>query len=225
MFIGHYAVSFAAKSMEKKLPLWVLFLAVQFVDIAWASLVLLDIEKFRIVPGFTASNPLDLYYMPYTHSLAGALGWGILIYLLCRNWRRSREAMKTGVILALAVFSHWLLDYVVHVPDLPLFGDTHKVGLGLWNYAVPALMLEVVLLFGCIWLYLRTTRATSTLGEYGVIALGLVMLAVQVVISFGPPPVTQHIAAMEGLVFYAIFTGLAAWLETKRTPMVHIPAQ
>ena len=64
MFVGHYGVSFAARARGYAIPLWVLFIAVQLLDVVWAPLVLLGVEKVRIVPGITASNPLDLYYMP-----------------------------------------------------------------------------------------------------------------------------------------------------------------
>ena len=64
MFVGHYGPSFAGKAIEKSIPLWVLFLAVQLPDVFWSILVLLGIEKVRIVPGITKTNPLDLYYMP-----------------------------------------------------------------------------------------------------------------------------------------------------------------
>ena len=75
MFIGHYGPSFALKAIRPAIPLWLLFVAVQLVDIGWALLVLLGVERVRIVPGITASNPLDLYYMPYTHSLAAVALW------------------------------------------------------------------------------------------------------------------------------------------------------
>src|SRR6266436_484221 len=95
MFVGHYGVSFAAKKAEPGVPLWVLFIAVQLLDVLWAPFVLLGIEKVRIVPGITASNPLDLYYMPYTHSLIGALIWSgaaFFIYKLVQGTRASNSA-------------------------------------------------------------------------------------------------------------------------------------
>src|SRR5215471_1915811 len=119
MFVGHYGVSFAAKKSDPEIPLWVLFVAVQLLDVAWAPLVLAGIEKVRIVPGVTASNPLDLYYMPYTHSLVYALV------------TRRRPAATAALIVGAAVFSHWVLDLVVHRPDLPLYDNAAKVGLGL----------------------------------------------------------------------------------------------
>jgi hypothetical protein len=222
MFIGHYSVGFAAKSVEKSLPLWLLFIAVQFIDILWASFVLLDVEKLRIVPGFTASNPLDLYYMPYTHSLVGALAWTALVFVACRSVRVKgwANAMRVALILGAAVFSHWALDFIVHIPDLPLYGDTMKVGLGLWNLAIPALALEVGILFASIWLYLRSTSADSAAGKYGVAVMGLIMFVIQVVLSFGPPPSSAHAAARTALVLYALFAVTIAWLEKKRSPLV-----
>jgi len=82
MFIGHYGPSFALKAVRPAIPLWLLFIAVQLVDIGWALLVLLGVERVRIVPGITASNPLDLYYMPYTHSLAAVALWSTVAIIL-----------------------------------------------------------------------------------------------------------------------------------------------
>ena len=111
--------------------MWVLFVAVQFLDFVWAILVLLGIEHVRIVPGFMAASALDLYDMPYTHSLIGALALSIVCGVLCNLvWK------KSGLIVGLAVFSHWILDLVVHAPDLLVYGS-HKVGFGLWNYFWP----------------------------------------------------------------------------------------
>jgi hypothetical protein len=99
VFVGHYGGSFAAQREDRSIPLWVLFLATQFLDVLWAPLVLLGIEKVRIVPGITATNPLDLYFMPYTHSLVGALAWsflGGLAYRLFRRIRRVRVRARGG---------------------------------------------------------------------------------------------------------------------------------
>src|SRR4029079_15166848 len=101
MFVGHYGVSFAAKRAEPAIPLWVLFLAVQFLDVLWAPFVVLGIEKARIVPGITASNPFDLYYMPYTHGLLTALLWALLAGI-CAQALAGRAHHRTGVVIALA---------------------------------------------------------------------------------------------------------------------------
>jgi len=149
MFVGHYGPSFAIKSLRPAIPLWVLFVAVQLVDVAWAVLILLGVEKVRIVPGITASNPLDLYYMPYTHSLVAAIFWSVAAVVLVRLL--PHVAPRSAAIwIGAGVFSHWILDYLVHRPDLPLYDDTMKMGLGLWNYPAVALSLEAALLFG-VW--------------------------------------------------------------------------
>src|SRR5215471_18695242 len=111
MFIGHYSVSFAGKAAEPRVPLWLLFVAVQFVDILWAIFVLLGIEKVRIVPGITASNALDLYYMPFTHSLVGAVFWSALAFRLCQSFS-SLKGWRSGLLVGAAVFSHWILDLI-----------------------------------------------------------------------------------------------------------------
>lgn len=212
MFVGHYSVSFAAKTMDQRIPLWALFIAVQLLDVLWAPFVLLGIEKVRIVPGITASSPLDLYYMPYTHSLVAAVLWSLATLLAYRLWRRVPTAARGGLLIALAVFSHWVLDLVVHRPDLPLYDDTAKVGLGLWNRPVLAFALEATLLLGSIGLYLRTRRQ----GRASLLAFGLVMLAIQAFIFFGPPPSSDRAIAVTALASYGIFASVIAWWEHRQ---------
>src|SRR5881397_3163993 len=109
MFVGHYGVSFVAKRADNTIPLWVLFIAVQLLDVFWSGFVLLGFEQVRIVPGFTASNPLDLYYMPYTHSLVAAIGWSVLAAAVYRVAAPSGNK-RASTVIGGAVFSHWVLD-------------------------------------------------------------------------------------------------------------------
>jgi len=221
MFIGHYGVSYAIKSRDKSIPLWVLFMAVQFLDVFWAIFVPLGIEKVRIVPGFTATNPLDLYYMPYTHSLLGAILWSVLGFGLYRFVVsvRGADGAKTmaAVLVGLAVFSHWILDLIVHRPDLSLYDDTYKMGLGLWDYPVIAFALEIVILFGGMFLYMRSTTASNAIGKFGMPVLGLVLIAVQSMVFFGAPPSSASSAAVTALGAYVLFAAAAFWLERQRT--------
>ena len=215
MFVGHYGPSFAIKSLRPAIPLWQLFIAVQLVDVVWAVLVLFGVEKVRIVPGITASNPLDLYYMPYTHSLVAAIFWSVAAALVF--WLLSRVTTRSAAVwIGVAVFSHWILDFIVHRPDLPLYDDTLKVGLGLWNYPVVALSLEAALLFGGMILYLRVTTPINAIGRVGPPVFGVVMLAIQSYIFFGPPPVSPAAAAITALVSYVLFAVLAEWLALQR---------
>jgi hypothetical protein len=208
MFVGHYSCSYAAKRLAPALPLWLLFLAVQFLDVVWSVLVLLGVEKVRIVPGITATNPLDLYYMPYTHGLPGALllsGFAAFLWGLASG-HRGRQVL---FILSLAIFSHWVLDFIVHRPDLPLYDNTAKVGLGLWNYPAIAFALEAGLLFAGMTLYLRAgaPRPVPT------VAFGALMLAVQAYIFFGPPPVSGPAVAVTALLAYGVFAAIMGYLD------------
>src|SRR4029453_13264947 len=153
MFVGHYGPSFAAKATEKTIPLWVLFIAVQWLDVMWSVFVLLGIEKVRIVPGFTATNPLDLYYMPYTHSLVAALLWSVVAIVVYKLWSKNKGWLAPALVGG-AVFSHWVLDLLAHRRDLALYDNSMKVGMGLWNFPVLAFAMEVVLLFSGLYLYL-----------------------------------------------------------------------
>jgi hypothetical protein len=219
MFVGHYGPSFAIKSVRPAIPLWLLFIAVQLVDVAWAVLVLLGVEKVRIVPGITASNPLDLYYMPYTHSLVAAILWSMAVAILVGLFPRVAPR-SAAVWIGAAVFSHWVLDFLVHRPDLPLYDDTMKMGLGLWNYPAVALSLEAALLFGGMILYLRATEPINAIGRVGLPVFGIVMLAIQSYIFFGPPPASPAAAAVTALVSYVLFAGLADWLARQRRYVV-----
>jgi hypothetical protein len=217
MFVGHYSVGFAAKSDENNIPLWVLFVAVQFVDILWATFILLGIEKVRIVPGITATSALDLYYMPYTHSLLGTLVWSLFAFGLYRILSHSDAAHRGATIVALAVFSHWILDFIVHRPDLPLFDDTFKVGLGLWNLKYLAFVLEVAILVGGVSLYLKRNLGVSRARNYLVVIFVFVMILIQAMGTFvGRPIASDRTVATTNLTLYLLFAGVAFLLERKR---------
>ena len=209
MFVGHYGVSFAAKRVAPTIPLWALFIAVQLLDVLWAPCILLGIEKVRIVPGITASNPLDLYYMPYTHSLLAALLWSAGAFFVYRLFAPRGLVERAAFVVALAVLSHWILDFLVHRPDLPLYDNAAKVGLGLWNVPAIAFALVAALLFGGMWLYF----GTGSVPRLRMIVFGLVMLAIQAHVFFGPPPVSDRAAAWTALAVYALFAAIVARLE------------
>ena len=219
MFVGHYGPSLAAKAARNSIPLWVLFIAVQLLDVFWSFFVLLGIEKVRIVPGITATNPLDLYYMPYTHGLVGAVLWsiaaGIAYYVFCKA-----DGLSAAAFVGVAVFSHWILDFLVHRPDLPLYDNSFKVGLGFWNYPVFAFPLEIAVLFSGMYLYTKTTKTVARGGHFGIVIFGFVMLAVQAFVFFGPPPTSDNAAAVSALILYFAFAGIAYWLEGKRAPLI-----
>lgn len=215
MFVGHYSVAFAGKAANRKIPLWLLFLAVQFLDLLWSAFVLLGIEKVRIVPGLMAASALDLYFMPYTHSLVGALAWslaaGLLFYFAFRQ-------ASAGILVGSAVFSHWILDLIVHRPDLALYIDPHgssyKLGFGLWNYFWPELALEVLLLLaGFLW-YMQGVKVPAAKRACWILLA--VLIAMQCVDKFGPPPAGPVPAAISALAAYSVLAALAAWADKSR---------
>jgi hypothetical protein len=149
MFVGHYAAAMAAKAAEPKAPLWAYVIGCQMLDVGWSLLVMAGIEKFRIDPSLRGS-PLDLYFMPFTHSLPGAVFWAILGGLLA--WGLLRLPRNAAVMVGLVVFSHWVLDLIVHRPDLDL-GNGIKVGLSFWNWPVAEMACEMgmVAVAGTAW--------------------------------------------------------------------------
>lgn len=214
MFVGHYGVAFAVKTERNKIPLWVLFVAVQLLDCLWAPFILLGIEKMRVVPGITATNALDLYYMPYTHSLIGALLWSAVAYALYKVVRRNAASNTAALLVGFAVFSHWVLDLIVHRPDLAIYDDTFKVGLGLWNYRIVEYALEIgILLVGAV-MYLRRNEAIAR--RLGVIIFTVVLVLTQTGNTFmRRPPSSDRVFAITALVFYGVFAVVAAFLEKR----------
>jgi hypothetical protein len=218
MFVGHYSVAFAVKSEKDKIPLWVLFVAVQLLDFLWAPFVLLGVEKVRIVPGITATSPLDLYYMPYTHSLIGALVWSGVAFALYKVGWGAKASNAAALLVGFAVFSHWILDLIVHRPDLAIYDDTWKVGLGLWNYRGLAFGLEAALLAIGIIIYFKRNAVLSVARKSGIIIFGVVMILIQTMNTFGGrrPLSSDRAVAITALIFYTLFAGVAFLLEQRR---------
>ncbi len=217
MFVGHYAASLALKKYEKTASLGILFLAVQFVDIVFFPLVLLGVERLNVVENFTDATHFELIYMPYTHSLVASLAWAALAYALFR-WVVVKSR-RVAIVVAIAVASHWVLDLLVHTPDLPLWSDASpKLGLGLWNYAAATYVLEAALLLAGLWWYLRATRPTGAIGKWGMTAFVVVLLMINVVNLFGPLQGDSKVMlAATALLSYFLFAAVAFWLDTKRS--------
>lgn len=213
MFIGHYGPAFGAKAVVRRVPLWVYFLAVQWLDVIWSCLVLLGIEKARIVPGFTQGSTLDLYFMPYTHGLIGALAlsaiFGGIVALFFRGQRSA-----VFFITAAAVFSHWILDLMVHMPDLWIWGDL-KVGFGLWRWLWISLPLEILLLVVGAWLYARFVPAKSR-GNLWLWLFVAAMAAVEIYAVWGPEPTSPVAAAQMALLAYGALALLAGFVDLSR---------
>ncbi|PYJ52796.1 MAG: hypothetical protein DME83_04290 [Verrucomicrobia bacterium] len=216
MFVGHYSVAFAAKSDRNKIPLWVLFIAVQFLDYIWATLVLLGIEKLRVIKGFTAGSMLDSYFHPYSHSLIAAIAWSCvagLAYKIFCSRRRFLYRKYAAFMVGAAVFSHWILDLIAHPRDLAIYDNTWKVGFGLWNYRDPEFALEIGLLGVGIMLYL-TRNAMLAIRKGAVITFGVALVVIQMGDTYVPRnPLTDKATAMGVWVFYTLFVVVAFLIE------------
>jgi hypothetical protein len=213
MFVGHYSVSLAARRSSVDLPLWVWFIAVQWLDFGFMAFVLLGIEKVRIVPGFTEANPLDLYYMPYSHGLLGATVMSaVFAALVAIAFPAARSAVGLG-LLWLASFSHWLLDLIMHTPDLPIVDGPTKVGLGLWNHLAISLPLEILLLALAAWFFARSADRPVRVRVW--ILVGA-MIVLQVYSNFGPTPTSPAQFAVTALTLYGLLTAGAYWVERAR---------
>jgi hypothetical protein len=209
MFIGHYGVSFVAKPAGNRVPLWVWFIAVQWLDVIWSVLVLMGIEKLRIVPEYTQANALDLYYMPYTHGLPGSIVLSLIFGGIVAVFTPGNRG-ATALLVAAASFSHWILDLVVHTPDLPLYDNTAKVGFGLWQHVALSLPLELIVLGLGAWLYARVVAFKRPYVFWGFV---IFLAALQFYANFGPPPTSPDAMAVTALVFYVALALLAAWVE------------
>jgi hypothetical protein len=215
MFIGHYGVSFAAKRWAPRLSLGWLFLAVQLLDVLFSIFVLAGVEKMRIVPGFTAVNPYDLYSMPYTHGLVGALGWSVLAAVAARAWL-GRGGGRAALVVGACVFSHWLLDLPMHTPDMPLLGDgSARIGLGLWRYRELTIAAEVVTFAAGALLWLPATGGLVR-ARTGTVVFVLALTALAIATPFMPPPSGPTGFAFSALAAYGLLAGTAAWLDRAR---------
>ncbi len=213
MFIGHFAVGLAAKSLAPRVSLGTLFLAAQFIDLLWPTFLLMGLERVRIDPTATAVTPLVFEHYPWSHSLLAVLGWAVLLGGLHFLLRRDR---RSAAVLAVLVLSHWLLDLLVHRPDLPLWPWGGAVlGLRLWSSLVLTLALEVPLFMLGVWLYSRSTRALDGAGRWGLVGLVLFLFVVYAGNVLGsPPPHVEAIAWVGQLQWLLVLW--AYWVDRHR---------
>ena len=217
MFVGHYAASLALKAADQRVPLAPLFLGVQVLDIISAAFVLFGIEHWRIVPGITAASPLALD-IPYTHGFFTSLGWAVLAYLLVRVLPLPQRFPRrvTALFVGLAVWSHWWLDLIVHKPDLPLYDHTLNVGLGLWYSRPGTWIVETGLLVAALVYYLRTSAARNAAGRFAMPAFVVLLVALNTVNIYGPPPASSNAVAITGEIFYFAAALIALWIARYR---------
>jgi hypothetical protein len=216
MFLGHYGVALALKRAEPKLSLGTLFLTAQLADLLWGVFLLLGWEQVLIDPGYTAVTPLQFLEYPISHSLLGLTAWALIGAAVYYSWptRDTSRHWQAAAVVGIAILSHFPLDLVVHVPDLPVWGqDSARLGLGLWNHPTATLLLELGVLAAGVAVYavFRSRRHPVHTGRLSLLLV--VLVGIYLANVFGPPPPSVTLIATADIVGLLLLAGFAAWAD------------
>ena len=217
MFLGHVALGVAAKRATPRISVAVLILAAQLADTLWPLFVGLGVEIVAIDPGNTAVTPLDFVSYPYSHSLVTMAAYGVLFAFLAAPRGGPKGFALPWAVLFLLVVSHWLLDFITHRPDMPLYpGGGPKVGLGLWNSVAATVVVELAMYAAAVWIYLRSTRARDRTGRWAFLALAVFLVVVYGANIAGPPPPSVEAIWIGAFVGAVLLTLWAWWADRHR---------
>jgi hypothetical protein len=221
VFLGHYGVALALKRAEPKLSLGTLFIAVQLADLLWGIFLLLGWEHARIVPGFTPVTPFEFLDYPISHSLVGAISWSVVAAALYYSWptRDTSRHWQASALVGLAVLSHYPLDVLTHLPDLPLAGnDSPKLGLGLWNNPAATMVAELAFLAIGLAVYVALRSHRHPVRPVRLALLVLALVGTYFASQYGPLPPSMTAVAVGDIVFILTIAALAAWADRRATP-------
>ncbi len=212
MFIGHYGVGLAAKKPAQKISLGTLFMAAQWLDLIWPIFLVLNIEHVTIHQGDTKMTPLNFDFYPYSHSLFFVVIWSVLFgciyYIIKRNW-------KNSIILGLLVLSHWLLDLIVHRPDLGLYPGGPVEGFGLWDTPVIAITIEAFIYITGVYLYFSATKPKDKIGTFASWGLAVFLALGYIANLLGPVPNDAKMLGYESLSLWLLVLW-AYWADRHR---------
>jgi hypothetical protein len=214
MFVGHLALGLAAKPATPRVSLAVLLTASQLADILWPFFLAIGLEQVRIAPGITAFTPLDFVSYPYSHSLVMLVVWGLVFGAIYR--------MVTGrngrvfIVLASLVVSHWILDWISHRPDMPIYPGGPKFGLGLWNHVAATIIVEGIMFAAGIWIYVRATRARDAVGRWGFVSLMAFLAVLYVVNAISSPPPSVNAIIIMAIAGFTLLTAWSWWADHHR---------
>jgi len=216
MFIAHIGMGLAAKRVAPKVPLGVLLVGGEALDVLCGVLMVAGVERMRAAPGATAMTPLEFIYYPWSHGLFMSVVWSVLAALIAARAFRDR---RSGVVLGLLVFSHWILDWISHQPDLPLLWDgSFKAGLGLWNSVAGTMIAEFGIFLGGLALYVYTTTARDKTGIWSLAVLAILFVGLFLLNHYGPPPpvdISSRLLALPILIM-AVLWPWGNWIERHR---------
>ena len=221
MFIGHYALGLAAKRAAPRTSLGNLFIAPTLADLLWPVFLLLGWEHAHVVPGSNPFLTLWLDDYPYSHSLFALIVWGALFGYLYKAKTQDKPAV---IVIGLLVVSHWVLDFVTHRPDEPLYPGGPEVGLGLWNSVSATVVVETVMLVAGIIIYLRNTRRRDAIGRWGFWGLIVLLAGGYYASLFTPTPMDIKALAIGGIIFESVYVLFAWWIDRHREPTSGRPA-
>jgi hypothetical protein len=215
MFIGHFATAYAAKRLAPRVSLGTLFAAAQLPDLVWPWLVLAGVEHATIAPGDTAFTPMRFDSYPISHSLLAVAAWGAAFGAV-HFWRKRR--LRDAIVLAALAVGHWVLDFVSHRPDMPLWPGGPRLGLGLWNSVPATIAIELAMLAAGLWLALSATRARDAVGRWGFAGLAALLLLIYAANVTSPPPPSVEAVGWVGAIGGLLFVALAGWVDRHRGP-------
>lgn len=213
MFIGHFAVAFASKRFAPRTSLGALLAACSMLDLLWPIFILLGWEQVRIQPGITRFTPLDFVSYPISHSLVAALGWATLFALLYFALTRY---VRGAIVIWVGVVSHWVLDWISHRPDMPLYPGSPLFGLGLWNSPVATVIVEGLMFAIGVWIYLRVTRPRDRIGKWALLSFVIIVALFYAADIFSPPPPSVRVLGIAALVLSFVLILWAWWADRHR---------
>jgi hypothetical protein len=215
LFLGHFATAYAAKRLAPRASLGTLFAAAQLPDLLWPGLLLTGVEHAAISPGDTAFTPLRFDSYPVSHSLLTVAAWGAA-FGAAHFWRKRRPL--DAVVLAALAAGHWVLDFVSHRADMPLWPGGPRLGLGLWNSVPATIVVELLVFAAGLWLALSATRARDRLGRWGFAGLAALLPLIYAANVTSPPPPSVEAVGWVGGIGGFIFWALAVWVDRHREP-------
>jgi membrane-bound metal-dependent hydrolase YbcI (DUF457 family) len=214
MFIGHFALGLAAKRVAPALSLATLFVAAQLADLLWPFFLAAGLEQVQLT---AVENPFlrpVFVSYPYSHSLLMLAIWGVLFGAL---WRARSHDVKALTVLFLLVVSHWLLDFVTHRPDMPLYPGSREFGLGLWNSPALTIAIELPLYVAGVAIYASATRSRDRIGTWAFWAFVLFLLVAYVGSLAGPPPPSLPALYGSAIVASALLLVWSWWADRHRS--------
>ena len=213
MFIGHYAVGLASKQFAPRASMGALIAAPILLDLLWPIFLLLGTEHVSIVPNSNPFLRLQFDSYPISHGLIAVVGWATLyasIYFGVTRYVAGTAAIWIGVI------SHWVMDYIVHRPDLQLYAQSRAFGLGVWQHRWLTMGLEFALFAIGIGLYQRKSQPKDKIGLYAFVAFVAFLLLAYAGASFGPPPPSVKKLALLTLLTWLMIPW-AWWFDKHRS--------